>query len=83
MFFVYVLKSEKNNRLYYGSTNNLERRIKEHNIGHSKDTKLSRPFRLVYFEEFETLKEARNRELFFKSGKGRSYIKERLSRAVA
>jgi len=83
MFFAYVLKSKKNNRFYYGCTNNLERRLYEHNIGHSKYTKLNRPFELVYFEEFEALKEARNRELFFKSGKGRDYIREKLSRAVA
>jgi putative endonuclease len=83
MYFAYVLKSERNHRLYYGSTNNLKRRLKEHNAGQSKYTRSTRPFKIVYFEEYRTLKEARKRELFYKSGKGREYIKKKLARAVA
>ena len=79
MFFVYVLKSEKNNRHYYGCTNSLERRIEEHNNGHTKSTKFIRPLKLVYFEKLETLKEARRREKFFKSGQGREFLKVKLA----
>ena len=50
MFSVYVLQSLKNGRLYTGSTNNLERRLLEHNNKQSKYTKLSAPFELVYKE---------------------------------
>lgn len=76
MFYAYVLRSDKNGRNYYGSTNNLNRRLYEHNIGHTQSLKYMRPLRIIYFEEFKSLVEARNREKFFKSGKGREFIKK-------
>jgi putative endonuclease len=76
MFFVYVLKSLKNGRFYTGSTNDLERRLLEHNSGRSKYTKLTAPFELVYKEKYTTRSEAYKRELYLKTGKGRSYIIE-------
>ena len=78
MFWVYILKSLKNSRYYTGSTNNLERRLVEHNSGGSKYTKLTKPFVLVYKEEFNTRKEAVIRELFLKTGAGRNWIKSNL-----
>jgi putative endonuclease len=75
MFYAYVLKSDKNGRYYYGSTNDLDRRLYERNLGHTRSLKYMRPLRLVYSEEFSTLIEARRREIFFKSGKGREFIK--------
>ena len=75
MFYAYVLKSEKTGHNYYGSTNDLDRRLKEHNFGHTKATKYIRPLKLVYFEKFDTLVEARKRELYFKSGRGREFLK--------
>ncbi len=52
------------NTLYIGSTNNLEKRLKEHNTSKNGAhyTKIRRPVVLKYKEEFETLKEARSRE---------------------
>ncbi|MBI3290012.1 GIY-YIG nuclease family protein [Candidatus Microgenomates bacterium] len=79
MFFAYVLRSERNNRLYYGSTNNIERRLIEHNAGQTKSLRFVRPLTLVYFEEFSTLSEARKREKFFKSGKGREFVRTLLT----
>jgi len=76
MFFTYVLVSEKNGRKYYGSTNNLERRLEEHNSCHTKSLKYLKQLKLVYFEKFDTLIETRKRERFFKSGKGREFVKE-------
>lgn len=76
MFYVYVLKSLENGRLYTGSTNDLERRLHEHNSGRSKYTKLTKPFELVYKEEYNTKSEAYRRELFLKTGKGREFLKE-------
>jgi putative endonuclease len=76
MFYAYVLKSEKNGRHYYGSTNDLERRLEEHNSGHTRSLRFIRPLKIIYFEEFSTLIEARKREKFFKSGKGRQFIKD-------
>ena len=77
-FFTYVLKSDLDGRLYKGTSENIERRIKEHNSGKMKSTKGFRPWKLVYFEEFDTFMEARDREKFFKSGSGREFIKTKL-----
>ena len=74
MFYVYVLKSIKNNRLYTGSTSNLNKRIRQHNLGLSRYTKLTRPFKLVYKEVYKSRAEAYRRELFLKSGKGREFL---------
>ncbi|MDA3861517.1 MAG: GIY-YIG nuclease family protein [Melioribacteraceae bacterium] len=70
------LISSKDKKRYIGLTNNLERRIKEHNCGKVKSTKHRVPFELVYFENFESRNEAALREKFFKSGKGREFLKK-------
>jgi putative endonuclease len=80
MFFVYVLKSKIDGRLYKGMTDNLERRIKEHNFGKVKSTKGYAPWDLVYSEVFDSRIEARLREVFLKSGIGREFLKEKLTR---
>lgn len=76
MFYIYILKSLKNSRFYTGSTNNLERRLTEHNNGQSKYTKYAGPFELVYKEIYNTSLEARKRERFLKTGKGRELLKD-------
>lgn len=80
MFYVYVLKSLKNNRLYIGSTNNIKRRLKEHNSGKSKYTQSTRPFKLVYIEKYLTKSETVRHELSLKSGQGRIWLKEVLNK---
>ncbi|MBL7196643.1 MAG: GIY-YIG nuclease family protein, partial [Candidatus Omnitrophica bacterium] len=62
MFYIYVLKSKKDNDLYVGFTNNLERRIKEHNNSLVLSTKSRRPFDLIYCEGYKSEKDARKRE---------------------
>lgn len=62
MFCVYLLKSNKDKDLYIGFTNNLERRVKEHNNGLVSSTKLRKPFELAYFEGYKSEKDARHRE---------------------
>jgi len=81
MFYVYVIKSLKDNRNYIGITNNLERRIKEHNRGKSStpSTKFRGPFKLIYFEKVTNRKIAREREKFLKSGRGREFLKSKNS----
>ena len=54
MYFVYVIKSRSRNYLYVGLTNNLERRLSEHNQGCNKTTKAYAPFKLVLVEKFVT-----------------------------
>lgn len=62
MVYVYILKSKKDNNLYVGSTNNLERRINEHNTGLIFSTKSRIPFELVYYEAYKSENDARKRE---------------------
>jgi len=75
MFWVYIIKSQKDNKFYTGITNNVERRLIEHSIGRiSTPSTLNRgPFVLVYKESFNTRKEARGKEKFLKSGAGRDW----------
>jgi putative endonuclease len=75
MYYVYILKSERNGKLYKGSTGDLRRRIKEHNTGKSVFTKNNGPWKLIYYEAFLSKKDARKEELFLKSGKGKERIK--------
>ena len=75
--FVYVLKSENHYRFYVGMTSNIENRIREHNSGKTKSTKGYRPWKLFFFEEFDTRQEARDREKYLKSGIGKEFIKEK------
>ena len=62
MFYVYILKSLKDGELYCGSTNDLRRRLKEHNEKKSFATRLRVPFKLMYYEAYASEKDARKRE---------------------
>lgn len=73
----YILFSEKLNKYYIGACTDLDRRIYEHNIGHTKFTSIGIPWILKYQEEFEDLALAKKRELFIKKQKSRIFI-ERL-----
>jgi putative endonuclease len=83
MFFVYILKSENNWRFYVGMTSNLEKRIEEHNKGYTKSTKGYRPWKLFFFETFQSRAEARSREKYYKSGIGKEKIKQKWSSSSA
>lgn len=52
MFYFYVLRSIKDKKNYYGVTDNIERRFKEHNDGKNRSTRYRRPFILKYTKEF-------------------------------
>lgn len=62
MFYVYIIKSKKDQKCYIGSTIDLRKRIKEHNDGKVFSTKSRKPFTLVYYEAFRSEKDARSRE---------------------
>ena len=76
IYYVYILKSLVANFYYKGITNNVERRIKEHESGNNKFTKRYLPVELVHVEICKSRIEARFLEKFFKSGFGREVIKE-------
>ncbi|HDH07460.1 MAG TPA: GIY-YIG nuclease family protein [Candidatus Moranbacteria bacterium] len=62
MFYLYILKSKKDSKMYIGSTNNLRKRLEMHNSGKIYSTKLRKPFNLVYYESYKSEKDARKRE---------------------
>lgn len=75
MYYVYILKSIKYNKTYVGSTNNVNRRLSEHNSGKSKFASRFKPWELIHIEEIEVYADARKRETYLKSGAGRRFIK--------
>ena len=81
-YFVYILKSTKDNKLYTGYSEDPIRRLKDHNSGRTKSLLNRRPLVLVYQEEFNSEIEAKRREKFLKSGQGRKLIRLKLNRAM-
>jgi len=74
MAYLYILKSLKNNRYYIGATVNLEKRLKEHNDGKSKYTSITKPYKLVFYQEFLTYKQARQIEIKLKRFKSKRIV---------
>ena len=74
-YFTYIIKSDHDGGYYFGSTSNLESRIKIHNSGKVRSTKGRRPWRLHYHEAYDTRSEAVKREYFFKSISGYTWLK--------
>ncbi len=66
-YFIYILFSNSNNKFYVGSTNNLQRRLTEHNSGRSKSTKSGLPWELIYFKECNSKSEAYQFEMKIKN----------------
>lgn len=65
MYYVYAIKSMSRNYIYVGITNNIKRRLSDHNRGYNRTTNPYRPFELIYSEEFNTRQEAREKEKCF------------------
>jgi putative endonuclease len=83
MFYVYVIRSEIDGRFYVGMCSDLERRIREHNVGKTFSTKAYRPWELFFFEKYLTRVQARSREKFLKGGSGKEFIKRKWSGSSA
>ena len=63
MWYFYILQSQKNiNYFYKGSTNDLQRRLQEHEQGLTVSNRAYRPFKLIYYEAYLTERAARERE---------------------
>ncbi|MFI5294630.1 MAG: GIY-YIG nuclease family protein [Thermodesulfovibrionales bacterium] len=72
--FIYVLRCS-DGRLYTGSPRDLAERLKDHNAGRVRTTKNRRPLEVIYTEEFSSYSDARIRELYLKSGTGRTWLR--------
>jgi len=78
MEYVYILKSQKDGKMYTGWTNDLRKRFSTHNQGLSKSTKYRVPLDLIYYEACIDRQDARKREVYLKTAWGKRYIKNRL-----
>jgi putative endonuclease len=74
-YYLYILKSLKDNKYYIGITGNVEKRLISHNQGKTKSTKSRKPFIVIYIEKCQNRCEARKREIYLKSYKG---VKEKI-----
>jgi len=75
-YFVYFLQSSKNNDLYVGSTEDVEKRVGLHNAGKVRSTKAYRPWKLLGYEKCNTRSEAVRGELFYKTGHQKEILKK-------
>jgi len=78
MHYTYILLSLKSPIFYFGSTNDLRKRLQLHNSGQVVFTKKHMPWKLIFYGAFETEKQARNFELYLKSGSGKAFAYRRL-----
>lgn len=81
-YYVYILLSQKDHKLYIGFTNDLKRRLTQHANGESLATKNRKPLKLIHYEYFVNIKDAKAREEFLKSGYGRRQLKEFLNNTL-
>lgn len=82
MYFVYTLYSLKDKHFYIGYTGNIDRRIKEHRKGSNISTKYRRPLVLVHYEAYISRYDARRRERYFKTAKGKSSLRQMVRKSV-
>jgi putative endonuclease len=78
MHYVYILFSNKDKKFYTGSTKDLKRRIKEHNLGKVDSTKYRRPFSIALYECYAIKEDAIRRERFLKRSEGKDLLKKQL-----
>ena len=78
MYYTYVLKSKKDDKLYTGSTTDLKSRLEKHKKGQVESTKNRRPLKLIYYEACLKESDARRREKTLKSYRGKMFIRNRL-----
>lgn len=76
-YWVYILKSRKDGSLYIGKTNDIQRRLKEHNSGHTPSTRNKVPFSILETHSCKNEEEARALEKEFKKGFRREELKRK------
>ena len=75
MFYVYAISSLNHNYIYVGMTQDLNNRIKRHNDGRERTTKFYKPYKLIFYEICKTRIQARQKEVYWKSGVGKEKLK--------
>lgn len=82
MYYTYVLQNQAG-RFYTGYTQNLRKRLSQHNAGKTGYAGKRGPYLLVYYEACLNKYDAESREQYLKSGMGKRYIKSRLKRFLS
>lgn len=82
-YYVYTILSLKDFSIYTGITNDLKTRINEHMRGIVVGTNIRIPFKLIHYEYFVNLEDARKREMYLKSSRGKAELKDSLKRTLA
>ncbi len=80
MYCTYIVYSTSVDHYYVGYTHDLHKRLEKHNSGHSRSTKSGIPWKIVYYEEYQTKHEAMARERQIKKMKSRKYIEMLINR---
>jgi putative endonuclease len=75
MYYVYVLRSMADRKLYIGYTANLKNRFQQHQAGAVASTQSRRPFELIFYEGYKSMEDAKRRERYFKTSKGKSSLR--------
>ena len=75
MYYVYVLRNLVDGKLYIGYTTNLRNRFQQHQDGAVTSTKSRRPFELIFYEGYKSMEDAKRRERYFKTSKGKSSLR--------
>jgi putative endonuclease len=79
--FVYALRNSINNEIYVGISQNISKRLKEHNTGKNRYTKAFMPWQVFYTEPHQDYASARTREKYFKHTSGKKYLRKILNDA--
>jgi len=83
MYYVYILKSSKDGKIYTGYTSDLKRRVLQHKTGKVRSTTLRRPLKLIYYEAYSNKEDAQVREKYLKGGgKAKNLIKDQIKNSL-
>ncbi len=74
-YYVYVLKSFVQEFIYVGFTANLKVRVQQHNNKEEFSTKPYAPFEIIHYEAYRNIKDAKRREEYLKTTKGKTTLK--------
>lgn len=77
-YYAYLLQSIQNRNLYIGYTNDLIKRLREHNQGLNFSTRPFRPWEVIHYEAYRSEKDAKRREKYLKTSQGTRLLKRML-----
>ena len=80
MYYTYIIESETTKSWYYGHSENVKRRLDDHNQNRNKSTSNKGPWKLIFVRSFETKLEANRFELLLKKLRNKNYVNEKYSK---